>query len=253
MGDLENKRKAKGLPTKKKTRKKKIKEHTAKVKQVLHLPTEIRRTNTVCECVSRCLSDVISCVIDEIISFSRFVLSWTVETCPKSSLSSSFATHLDFFTIIVWSLLSHQTKNKTSKVVPTPRAASMSHTRACPPHATFKLHVEALSQRVSQFCKLGSYKYIVGVESGFVSWAEIYSVGSDTEREIVKALWLVSEGERTPNQISQSTRWKFCICFKVRVPNQKFMAHPLLFSLKYVLIKENINKDSKMHPKNELL
>lgn len=169
MGDLENKRKAKGLPTKKKNKKKKIKEHTAKVKQVLHLLTEIRRTNTVCECVSRCLSDVISCVIDEIISFSRFVLSWTVETCPKSSLSSSFATHLDFFTIIVWSLLSHQTKNKTFKVVPTPRAASMSHTRACPPHATFKLHVEALSQRVSQFCKLGSYKYVVGVESGFVS------------------------------------------------------------------------------------
>lgn len=197
MGDLENKRKAKGLPTKKKNKKKKIKEHTAKVKQVLHLLTEIRRTNTVCECVSRCLSDVISCVIDEIISFSRFVLSWTVETCPKSSLSSSVATHLDFFTIIVWSLLSHQTKNKTFKVVPTPRAASMSHTRACPPHATFKLHVEALSQRVSQFCKLGSYKYIVGVESGFVSWAEIYSVGSDTEREIVKALWVRERGHQT--------------------------------------------------------
>lgn len=201
MGDLENKRKAKGLPTKKKHKKKKIKEHTAKVKQVLHLLTEIRRTNTVCECVSRCLSDVISCVIDEIISFSRFVLSWTVETCPKSSLSSSFATHLDFFTIIVWSLLSHQTKNKTFMVVPTPRAASMSHTRACPPHATFKLHVEALSQRVSQFCKLGSYKYIVGVESGFVSWAEIYSVGSDTERE---RLWRRCEWGREDTKPNQS-------------------------------------------------
>lgn len=219
MGDLENKRKAKGLPTKKKNKKKKIKEHTAKVKQVLHLLTEIRRTNTVCECVSRCLSDVISCVIDEIISFSRFVLSWTVETCPKSSLSSSFATHLDFFTIIVWSLLSHQTKNKTFKVVPTPRAASMSHTRACPPHATFKLHVEALSQRVSQFCKLGSYKYIVGVESGFVSWAEIYSVGSDTQREIVKALWVRERGHQTKSVSQLDENFAFVSKLEYQIKN----------------------------------
>lgn len=153
MGDLENKRKTKGLPTRKQISKK----HTTKVKQVLlHLLTEIRRTNRERERVCRCRSDVISCVIDEIISFSRFVLSWTVETCPKSCLSSSFATHLDFSTIIVWSPLPSSNK-KTNPLrwfphpgrLRCPALARVSTTRH------FKLHVETLSQRVSQFCKLG--------------------------------------------------------------------------------------------------
>ena len=142
--------KRRGFPLEKNSKK-----HTTKVKQVLlHLLTEIRRTNR--ERVSRCRSDVISCVIDEIISFSRFVLSWTVETCPKSCLSSSFATHLDFSTIIVWSPLPSSNK-KTNPLrwfphpgrLRCPALARVSTTRH------FKLHVETLSQRVSQFCKLG--------------------------------------------------------------------------------------------------
>ena len=151
--DLENKRKTKGLPTRKKFKEAHNKSQTSPTTPPNWDSTYKQRER---ERVSRCRSDVISCVIDEIISFSRFVLSWTVETCPKSCLSSSFATHLDFSTIIVWSPLPSSNK-KTNPLrwfphpgrLRCPALARVSTTRH------FKLHVETLSQRVSQFCKLG--------------------------------------------------------------------------------------------------
>lgn len=129
--------------------------------------------------------------------------------------------------------------------LPCPTLERVRHTP--PLNYTWKLYLR-------EFLSFASWGAInILLELRVVLLAELrYIVWAPTQRER-DCEGVVSEGERTPNQISQSTRWKFCICFKVRVPNQKFMAHPLLFSLKYVLIKENINKDSKMHPKNELL
>ena len=112
-------------------------------------------------------------------------------------LRNSFGLFYDYRVVTI-SLI--EQKNKTFMVVPTPGAASMSHTRACLPLATFELHVETLSQRVSQFCKLGSNKYIVGVESGLL--AELrYVVWAQTQRQIVYVLWVRERGNQTkPNQ-----------------------------------------------------
>lgn len=128
MGDLENKRKTKGLPTRKKISKK----HTTKVKQVLlHLLTEIRRTNRererVCRCRKWChkLRNWRNYIIFKICAIlDRRNVS---EVLSILELRNSFGLFYDY-RVVTTPLIKQ--KNKPFKVVPTPGAASMSRTRA---------------------------------------------------------------------------------------------------------------------------